>query len=151
MSRWISITVDDLHDQKLAPLVEAFRTKGLAVGQTDPLPRLTQAVVNRIRRKISSNLKNQVDSDETKIPAGLKTMAVDLIYAELKGHLEEPLTPDEIKKIATHEADLNLIAKGVDVVDQPDDPIDAPVEATGGTPSITDGRRKTLNAARDGM
>jgi hypothetical protein len=148
MSRWISITVDDLNDQKLAPLVEAFRTKGLAPGQTDPLPRLTQTVVNRIRRKIASNLKNRLDSNETKIPAGLKSMAVDLIYAELKGHLEEALTEDERKKIATHEADLNRIAAGNDVVEEPDDPIDAPVESGAGSPSITEGRRETLNARR---
>jgi hypothetical protein len=151
MSRWISITVDDLNDQKLAPLVEAFRTKGLAPDQDDPLPRLTQAVVNRIRRKIASNLKNRLDSDETKIPAGLKTLAVDLIYAELKGHLEEALTADEVKKIATHEADLNLIAKGIDVIEEPDDPIDAQVESTAGSPSVSIGRRETLNASRGGM
>jgi hypothetical protein len=148
MSRWISITVDDLDDQKLGPLVLALRTKGLAPGQTDPTPRLTQAVVDRIRRKVASNLKNRLDADTTKIPAGLKMMAVELIYAELKGHLEEPLTSDESKKLGVIETDLNRIAAGTDVVEEPDDPIDAPVESTAGNPSITYGRRERLNRRR---
>src|SRR4051812_16652621 len=104
MPRWISITVDDLNDSKIAALVTSLRTAALADGQDDPTQRLTQAVVNRVRRKIASNPKNQLDEDETTVPEGLKTMVVDLILAELKGRLEEPLTDDERRKIDRHEA-----------------------------------------------
>lgn len=145
MPRWIPITIDDINDQKLAPLVEALRTRALASGQTDPTPRLTQAVVDRIRRKIASCHNNRLDSDTTTIPAGLKTMAVDLIYEEMKGRLEEALTTDEAKKIATHQIDLNRIASCLDTIEQPDDPIDPPVESGSGTPSITECRRERLN------
>ena len=147
---WIPITLADLQDQKLAPLVEAFRTKGLAAGQTDPLPRLTQAVVDRIRRKIASNLKNRVDADPTTIPKSLKLTAVELIYAELKGHLEEPLTADEVRKLGTIEADLKAIAAG-EPIEQPDNAIDAPVQATAGSPSVSENRRENLNARRSGL
>jgi hypothetical protein len=141
MSRWISITVEDLNDAKIALLVDALRTKALADDQTDPTPRVTQSVIDLIRRKIASCRTNQVDVDETKIPRGLKTMAVDLIIAELKGRLEEDLTKDETEAIARHVADLNRIANCQDVVEQPDDAIDAPVEATSGRPSISIGRK----------
>lgn len=148
MANWIPITVADLKDAKLAPLVIALQTKALDAGQTDPTPRLTQAVIDRIRRKIASNLKNQLDLDPTTIPMGLKTMAVDLIYAEMKGRIEEPLTQDERDAIARHEADLKAIARGDEVVEQPDNAIDAPVQATSGHPTISEGRRETRNRSK---
>lgn len=148
MPRWIPITVADIQDQKLAPLVEALRTRALAAGQTDPTPRLTQAVVDRIRRKVASCHTNRLDSDTTKIPAGLKTMAVELIYFELKGRLEDALTPDESKKSTIIESDLNRIASCLDTVEQPDDPIDPPVESPSGNPSVTECRRQRLNSRK---
>jgi hypothetical protein len=150
MPNWIPITVADLQDAKLAALVTALQEKALGDGQTDPTPRLTQAVVDRIRRKIASNLKNQLDADPTTIPKGLKTMAVDLIYAEMKGRIEEPLTQDENRAIDRHEADLKAIAKGDEVIEQPDDAIDAPVQATSGSPTISEGRREARNR-RNGL
>jgi hypothetical protein len=150
MANWIPITVADLKDAKLAGLVKALQTKALDEGQTDPTPRLTQAVVDRIRRKIASNPKNQLDADTTTIPIGLKTMAVDLIYAEMKGRLEEPLTQDERDSISRDEADLKAIAKGDEVVEQPDTAIDAPVQATSGSPTISHCRRERLNNRRSG-
>jgi hypothetical protein len=148
MPRWIPITVDDLNDSKVAALVTALRTAALADDQDDPTPRLTQAVVNRIRRKIASNPQNQLDEDVTTIPEGLKLMAVDLIIAELKGRLEEGLTDDERRKIDRHETDLNRIAAGTDTIEDPDTAIDAPVQDQSGTPSITTDRRGDLNRAR---
>jgi len=151
MANWIPITVADLKDAKLAALVKALQEKALGEGQTDPTPRLTQAVVDRIRRKIASCLKNQLDADPTTIPIGLKTMAVDLIYAEMKGRIEEPLTNDEKDAIREHAADLNRIAECKDVIEQPDNPIDAPVQEPSGHPTITEGRREARNARRSGI
>lgn len=150
MSNWISITEDDLNDAKLVPLIAAFREKVLAVGQTDPLPRLTQTVLDRIRRKIASCARNQVDSDVTKIPKGLKDMAVDFIYAELAGRLQEPLTQDERDAMSRWTADLNRIAECKDVVEQPDDSIPADVQSTGGLPTISHCRRERQHR-REGL
>jgi hypothetical protein len=150
MPNWIPITIADLKDAKLAALVVALQEKALGDGQTDPTPRLTQAVVDRIRRKIASCPQNQLDADPTTIPAGLKTMVVDLVYAEMKGRLEEPLTNDEKDAIREHSQDLNRIAECKDVVEQPDDPIPAPVQEPSGSPTITTCRRERLNRRRDG-
>jgi hypothetical protein len=153
MANWIPITVADLKDAKLAALVRALQTAALESDppQTDPTPRLTQAVVDRIRRKIASCSKNQLDADTTTIPIGLKTMAVDLIYAEMKGRLEMELTTDERDAISRHEADLKAIAKGDEVVEQPDSAIDAPVQATAGSPTISECRREKLRSQRNGL
>ncbi len=133
---WVSITVADLNDAKVEKLVTALRTKALGTGQTDPTPRLTQDVVDLIRRKIASCQKNRVDASETTIPRGLKRMAVDLVLAELKGRLEIELTSDEKDRISRHETDLNRIASCTDVVEQPDNAIAAPVQSPSGTPSM---------------
>lgn len=150
---WLPITLADLEDAKLAKLVTALREKALKATppQSDPTPRVTQKVVDRIRRKIASCANNQLDADATTIPAGLLGMGVDFILAELKGRLELALTDDERKRLDRHETDLNRIAECKEVVEQPDDAIDAPVQATSGTPSITEGRREANRAARTGL
>jgi hypothetical protein len=148
---WIPITVEDLEDKKLAALVTALREKALGASQTDPTPRIIQAVVDMIRRKVASCARNRVDADLTTIPKGLKTMAVDLIYAEMKGRLEEPLTTDESRAIERHTADLNRIADCRDAVDQPDDATDPEVEEPTNSPTISEGRRETRNARRSGL
>jgi hypothetical protein len=148
MPNWIPITVADLQDSKVAALLTALTGAALAPGQTDTAPRIIQAVVDRMRRKIASCPRNQLDANPAAIPRGLKTMAVDLILADLKGRLEEPLTQDEQRAIERHTSDLNRIAECKDVVEQPDNAIDAPVQEDSGTPTISVGRRERLNRSR---
>lgn len=147
---WIPITLANLEDAKLAKLVTALRTKALkeTPPQDDPTPRVTQKVVDRIRRKIASNRRNRLDADTTTIPKGLLDMGVDFVLAELKGRLEMTLTPEEVERIARHETDLNRIASGTDVVEQPDDAIDADVQETSGSPTISHCRREERNRRR---
>lgn len=148
MPHWVSITLDDLHNAKVAALVEALRLRALAGGQTERAADITQRVVDRVRRKIASNTKNRVDADLTKVPNGLKDDTIKLIIADLKNALEEDLTSAESAELLRINADLNRIASGLDTVDEPDDPIDAPVEDSSGTPSVTYGRRERLNRSK---
>lgn len=151
MSRWIPVTLGDLEDTKVAKLVTALRTKALAVGQTDPSPRVIQSVVTDIRRKIASCRSNRVDADETTIPASLLTLATDMIIARLKGRLEIELTQFENDQLSRHDTTLNRIASCTDVVDQPDDSVEPETQATAGTPSISNCRREQRNARRSGL
>lgn len=151
MSRWIPVTLSDLEDSKVAKLVTALRTKALAVGQTDPSPRVIQSVVTDIRRKIASCRNNRVDADETTIPASLLTLATDLIIARLKGRLEIELTKFEDDQLSRHETTLNRIASCADVVDEPDDSAEPETQATAGTPSVTNCRREERNRRRSGL
>lgn len=151
MPNWIPITTADLEDAKLAKLVVALQTKALreVPPQTDPTPRLTQKVVDRIRRKIANNRQNKLDADATRIPKGLLGMAIVFILAEMKGRLEMALTTDENKAVDRAEADLKAIADG-EAVDEPDEPIAAAVQGAAGSPTITQGRREARNA-RNGL
>lgn len=151
MANWISISQEDLEDRKVAALMDALRTKALAVGQTDPAPRIIQSVIDNIRRKIASCASNRLDEDVTTIPASLKDLAVDLITADLKGRLEISLTEDERSAIASHKSDLNRIAACTDVVEEPDTPIDAEVQAVSGTPRISTDRQANRRALRSGL
>lgn len=148
--RWISITVSDLEDAKIAKLVTALGTKALGDGQTDPSPRIIQAIVTDIRRKISSCRTNRVDADETRIPASLLTLATDLIIFRLKNRLESELTTDEARNLEIHTQTLNRIAACTDVVEQPDDAVEPVVEATAGTPSISNRSNRERRARRSG-
>jgi hypothetical protein len=151
MANWIPITLADIEDAKLAKLVTALRERALKAvpPQTDPTSRLTQKVVNRIRRKIGNNPNNKLDADATKIPKGLLGVAIVLILAEMKGRLEMALTTDENKAVDRADADLQAVADG-EAVEEPDDPIAAPVQTTSGTPTISECRREKRNARNSG-
>ena len=148
MSRWISITIDDLNNAKIASLVDALRTAALASGQPERSADIIQRVVDRVRRKIASNHANRLDADETTIPRGLKDDTILLIIGKLKNALEEDQTQVEIDEIARIDRDLNRIADGKDTVEQPDDAIEPPVEAGSPSPSVTECRREKLNRSR---
>lgn len=137
MALWVSITIANLNNAKVAALVDSLRTAALASGEDERSAEIIQKVVDRVRRKIESCRQNKVDADLTTIPQGLKGDVVKLILADLKNALEEDLTPAEITELARINSDLNRIASCQDVVEQPDDAIDAPVQSTAGTPSIS--------------
>jgi|APCry1669193181_1035450.scaffolds.fasta_scaffold05387_3 hypothetical protein len=133
---WISITKATLYDAKAAALIDACDTAVLGAGQTDRSTGIIQSVVDDLRRKVASCRRNQLDADTTTIPQGLRNLAVDLIIARLKVALELDLSEDERRTLAQHERDLNRVANGEDVVDQPDNPVIAPMEPTVPPPSF---------------
>lgn len=125
---WLAITVDTLNEAKIAALIEACSTAALAVGQADRVPGIIQGVVDEIRNAVATCRTNQVDSDLTKIPKSQRDLAVDLIIARLKNAIEQPLTEDERQNLTRRDRQLRDIAACDLVVDQPDLPIDAPVQ-----------------------
>ena len=136
MSQWIAITLDTLHESKVAGLIDACDSQALAAGQANRSAGIIQGVVDHVRRKVASCRTNQLDADLTTIPKGLRDIAVDLIIARLKTALEMDLSQDERENLARRERDLNRVADGTDVVDQPDNAIDAPMEPTVPPPSF---------------
>jgi hypothetical protein len=152
MSNWISITKDTLYDAKVAALIDACDTAAVAVSQqsTGRAAGLIQGVVDHVRRKVASCRFNNLDADVTTVPQGLRDVAVDIIIARLKTALELELTQDERENIARRERDLNRVADGTDVVDQPDNPIPAPMEPTVAPPSFGHRRRHFTAENQDG-
>ena len=136
MSQWIPITKATLYDTKLAALIDAFDSVALGAGQRDRSTGIIQGVVDDIRRKVASCRQNSLDADLTRLPKGLKSIALTLITAKLKIAIEQELSEDERREVITANANLNRVASGEDVVDQPDNPVAAPMEPTFTPPSF---------------
>jgi hypothetical protein len=128
MSKWIPITIATLYEAKVAKLIDAADSRALKAGQPNRSAGIIQGVVDHVRRKVASWQRNQLNSDTTTIPQGLRDITVDLIIARLKTALEQELNQDERENIARRERDLNRVAEGKDVVDQPDNAVVAPME-----------------------
>jgi hypothetical protein len=121
MPNWIAITKQALYDSKAAAFIDAADAVQLGAGQAGRSADAIADVVAEIRRKIARC--HALDQDPAKIPAGLKTLAVDLVVARLKIALEQDLTEDEKRGLDRHERELNRIADGKDLVDPPDNPV----------------------------
>lgn len=147
---WISLTVADLQEAKVAALIDACSTAAKATGQEDRAAGLIQGVVNEIRRKVASCASNRVDEDTAKIPEGLRDLAVDMIIARLKKAIELSLTQDEREALARAERTLTRIADCKEVVDSPDDPITPETEAPQASPSFGTRPRYFTRDSQDG-
>jgi hypothetical protein len=80
----------------------------------------------------------------------LKPLAVDVIYCRLKNALEMPLTEDERLFLKQRENQLERIANGQDVVDPPDNPIQANFEQTIPSPKFGRKPREFTRESQDG-
>ena len=148
---WIPITIDTLYEAKVAKLIDAANSKAKAAGQPDRVPGLIQGVINDIRRKVASNVINRVDADLTTIPSGLRDLAVDLITARLKTALLIDLTEDERRQVSRRNQELDRIADAKDVIDQPDNPINAPVQRGAAAQVASSSDRKATRKKMDGL
>lgn len=146
MPNWITISLADLNDARVAELVTALRQEELAAGQTDPMPRRIQTVVDEIRRCIGFCASTPLDANLLAIPAGLKDLAVEKIVRGLKGRLLMPLTDDEKEAEKLYQRRLEQLTRCEWPVDKPDTPIgEAPVEPQSNTPRI---RQRPLQFTR---
>jgi hypothetical protein len=137
---WIPITEADLLATTMAPLMDVLRSAALGPGQDDPVEVLTASVVTRIRAKVATCSSNFVATNTALIPASLKDLACRLIACAAKGRLGYALTDDERNQMTIDERDLTLISQCKLVVEQPEDAVAAPVQATQAGPTIK-GRR----------
>ena len=149
MSNWITLTKADLYNSKAAALIDAADGVSLSNGQSDRTTGILADVTLEIRRRVSKS--NLLDQNAAAIPAGLKPLAVDLVYGRLKSALELPLTEDERLFLRQREIQLDRIADARDVVEPPDTPLAAnPVEVLP-PPSFGRGRpREFTRQSQDG-
>jgi hypothetical protein len=134
MPNWIAITKADLYNSKVAALIDASNTASLGAGQADRTTGVIADVTLEIRRKVAKC--NVLDVDATKIPGGLKTLAVDLIFCRLKTALEIELNDDERQLLRRRETDLDRIADGKDLIDPPDNAVAANFVPSNPSPSF---------------
>lgn len=125
MATWITITLSDLNDARAAKLVEALRTKALAEGQTDPMPRIVTKVATEIRDSIAFG-GVAVSATAEALPLGLKDVAVQKIIRVLKSRLLMELTEDERSDETLYQKRLEQLNRGAWPVEPTDDPIATP-------------------------
>ncbi len=152
MPAWLQITLADLNDARVAELIEALRQEELGAGQSDPMPRRIQTVVDEIRRCIGFCASTPLDADTAAIPAGLKDLAVEKIVRGLKGRLLLPLTDDEKEAEKLYQKRLEMLTRCEWPVDKPDTPIATPpVSPAVIAPRITAPDRQFSRTASEGI
>jgi phage gp36-like protein len=151
MSNWTAIATADLKDAKVAALIEAMQTAALGSGQTDPTPNIVANVVARIRAEIKGCAANQLDSDTTKIPADLKSLACRMIVREMQSRLQLPLNEDERQEKRDDLRYLERIANCDVPVVAPDNPVDGETQASASEPSVTAPDRSFSRDAQEGL
>lgn len=149
MTNWISITVANLNNAKVSAFVDALRTAALDHAQVERSAEIIQGVVDRIRDEVKGCKNNVLDADETKIPKGLKSIAVRFILWELKNALEMDVTEQE--KIDRSD-DVNYLKRvaNCDVpIAVPDNPQPTPeVQPAATSPSFGNGCRRDFENRR---
>jgi len=138
MPNSITLTKTDLYNSKAAALIDAADSVSLGVSQTGRSTGVIADVTLEIRRRVSKC--NQLDQNPAAIPAGLKPLAIDLVYCRLKNALELALTDDERWFLKQREIQLDRIADGRDLVEPPDNPIAANFTQTIPSPKFGRGR-----------
>ena len=149
---WITITLSDLNDARVAELIDALRKEELGAGQTDPMSRRIQTVVDEIRRCIGNCTSTPLDADTTKIPPGLKDLAVEKIVRGLKGRLLLSLTDDEKDAEKLYQRRLEQLTRCEWPVDKPDTPItENPVQSKSGVEQASGDCRKASASKLSGL
>lgn len=128
---WIAITKAELYEAKVAALIDACDSAALGDNQAERSVGIIQGVVNEVRNAVASCDSNQVDSNPSTTPANLRDLVVDLVIARLKNTLELPLTEDERSNVSWRRKQLDQIAAGDLVVDQPDNAVTPAVQGGG--------------------
>ena len=130
---WISITLPNLEDARVAEFITALREEALGQSQTDPSPRIIQDIVDEVRRCIAYCPATALDARPDTIPVGLKPLVVGKIVRAMKARLMIALTEDERADERLYQKRLEQLTKGDWPVDKPDTPLaDAPVDPAGG-------------------
>ena len=145
---WITLTIQDLYNSKVAALIDAANSVALGAGQTDRITGTIADVTLSIRRQCAR--VNLLDADTTKIPGGLKTVAIDVIYCRLKRALEMELSEDERNELKRGEDTFLRIGEGKEFIDPPDTPIAVNFEQAQPAPAFRTRHRQFTPRNQDG-
>jgi hypothetical protein len=119
MSRWITLTIDNLKAAGHGAIIDRARTS--AVGGIDPVAQAIVKVTARVRRAVAPG--NVLDADATKIPGSLEDAAVLIAIATLAGRIPIPLTTAMADEVRDARKELQTIAENkvkVELADTPE-------------------------------
>ncbi|MBI4024846.1 MAG: hypothetical protein HY360_07670 [Verrucomicrobia bacterium] len=106
---WLALTSADVDDYLVAAKATALRTAALGAGQTDTIPRVLADVTAYVRLAVAGCARNILDADTAKIPASLKTQALDIVIQRLHLRLDQQLKEDRVRAYEQAERILGLV------------------------------------------
>lgn len=152
MPRWVTIVAEDLADYSVGAKVDALRQKALASGQTDPFDQIMTDVVATMRGLMSAGGRNQLSKLSDSVPPEAKTHFCWLVIEAMQARLPGLALKDEERRMIDRAWQwLRDVAKRDIAISQPDDPIDAPVQATGGISVVTSNTRLMTRETQAGL
>ena len=132
MSDWITLTLADLQEARVAKLIESLRTKALASGQADPMQGAVDKAVGELRAAIGFSGKYRLDATPGTIPPSLHDLAVQRVVRLLQGRLLMELSPEQVEDKRTYEKRLEQLNVGKWPIEQPAAVAASPVQSTEG-------------------
>jgi hypothetical protein len=135
---WITIPADKLAQVISGPEVDAAKSAALAEGQSDPVPDIIEAAVNRVRGKVA--VRYRLGAAGT-VPAQLVSTTLIIIRIEALSRLPVDDLVNEARKMLFHDAikTLDDVAAGRFLIEEPG--IDEVAPENMATPSPAFGRR----------
>lgn len=144
---WIQVALVDLQNAQAGPLVVAFQSTALAMGQADPTPQAIADITDQILGSIGFSGRYTMDASQgtvfpNVIPPNLKNMAVRAVCRFMKGRLEMPLRADETEDGRTFERTLQLLRDGRFPIDATSNPSGSDIAVKPGLVAINYGYRR---------
>jgi hypothetical protein len=152
MPRWITLSLTDLNEFKVAELVEALRTEALAEAQGDPMPGMIGDTARELRAAVAFSGKYKLDANPETIPASLRALGAKKVVRELKGRLEIALKKKEETDDDIYEKRLVALKDGKWPVEEPDtvlSPVDVQPDSSN-SPRIIPKRRQATRETLNG-
>lgn len=147
MTNWITLTVEKVADYQVGGKLAAVRTKALASGQGDPLPKAIADVVRDVRVAIGSHPRHRLSATADAIPPELELHTLALVIEAAGRRLPGILTEDDRKAADVARARMRMVSHGEIGVTEPTDPIAGSVTQAG--PSATLLHATMLQTSRD--
>lgn len=118
---WTTLSASDVQTRFAGAEYDALKTKALASGLTDLVPKIIGEVVALIRGYVAACATNNLSAGET-IPGNLKSTALDIIRWEMLNRLGLKVADDRATAYREALRRLEKVAACAFAVDAPDEP-----------------------------
>lgn len=152
MAAWITIAATDLNDYSVGAKITALRTNALAAGQTDPFTRVMPDVAATARTYLSANGKNSLDATANSVPPEAKTHLCWIVIEAMQARLMGLSLKDEERRMIDRAWQyFRDVADGKIAISEPDNPIEAEVQAAASISVVSTNTRKFTRTSMDGL
>lgn len=147
---WIAVTVGDLQNAQAGPLVVAFQSTALAVGQVDPTGQILTDVSAEVLGAVGFSGRYTMDASQGTfaagvpdlIPPNLKSLVVNKVVRIMRGRLEMVATAMQIEDEKTYQRVLQQIRDGRYPVDATNNPSGSDISVKPGLVTLNKGSHR---------